>query len=69
MSEKIPIEDLKSELKRLNEDVEGVPSTIDMNEKGNYKAATYYKNFENWSVALDESGIDNNKRSNNKIMN
>jgi len=55
---RIPTEDLIAELKDVNREVEGIPTTNDMDEIGKYSSTTYENRFNgSWNVALKQANI------------
>ena len=56
--DKIAREELITELQRLDERVEEIPSTVNMNERGDYSAGTYVNRFGSWADALEAAGIE-----------
>ncbi|GGL45449.1 hypothetical protein GCM10009037_31130 [Halarchaeum grantii] len=50
-------EDLLQELRRLDQEVDGRPKVRDMDEIGEYSAATYRRQFGSWESALKAAGI------------
>jgi hypothetical protein len=57
---KIPREELLTDLQRVGEEVGRAPYKSDINEYGKYSAATYTKRFGSWNDAVAEAGFDPN---------
>ncbi|MFC6716060.1 homing endonuclease associated repeat-containing protein [Natrialbaceae archaeon GCM10025810] len=55
---KIPTDDLLTELRRLAADLERTPTMTDMDREGTYCAATYHNRFGAWNAALSEVGLE-----------
>ncbi len=51
-------EDLIDEIRRLNDDLGRPPSASEMDELGEYSAATYSNKFDSWSAAIEEAGFE-----------
>jgi len=62
----IPIEELISEMHRLNDiiEYEGSPRVKDMAESGDYSPTTYKNRFGSWNEALEECGFNTNNNTN-----
>jgi len=56
-TEKIPEERLLHELRRLADEVDGIPSVTDMEEYGAHGHVTYYRRFGSWMEALEEADL------------
>lgn len=54
-------EELLDELHRLREELNEIPSSTDMNDMGEYWAATYQDHFGSWNNALREAGFEPNQ--------
>ena len=57
-SNKIKEEKLLTELQRLKEELDKVPSANEMNEMGRYSIAPYYRQFDSWNAALETAGYN-----------
>jgi len=55
-------QELLSELQRLSEKLDRVPTFQDMDEHGKYSGALYHVRFDSWTNALNEVGLDPNDR-------
>lgn len=54
-------EDLLREIHRLEQELGETPTSIDMNENGEYSAGTYQYHFGGWNDALREAGLEPNQ--------
>ena len=54
---KIPEDDLRAELYRLRDDLNRIPTSIDMNEHGDYSVMPYVNTFGSWNDALRAVGF------------
>jgi len=57
-NERISNDDLIKDIKRVANEIDDVPSTIDMKEKGKYSLNAFYRRCETWDEALIEAGFD-----------
>jgi hypothetical protein len=51
-------EDLVNELKKLADELERPPHTMDMMEHGAYSTRPYYDHWDTWGEALNAAGLD-----------
>lgn len=63
---KISTDELIEELQRLDEEVEGVPATTDMREKGEFSSTPYLRRFGGWIEALEAAGIEPSQKQRNR---
>jgi len=57
VSRRVSDEDLLDELERLDNAVDGTPTSTQMKEKGAYSPDTYWRHFGSWRAAVDEVGL------------
>jgi hypothetical protein len=57
-SQRISREELRQEIQRLAETLNRAPKAKDMNEQGDYSAATYFRRYESWDSALVAANVD-----------
>lgn len=55
---KIQREELLSELHRLADEIDSVPTTTDMRKNGKHSMSPYYTEFGSWTSAIEEAGLD-----------
>ncbi|MXR20317.1 homing endonuclease associated repeat-containing protein [Halobacterium bonnevillei] len=58
MGSKYSDEELLEELHRVSEEVNGTPTSKDMNELGEFSHGPYCREFGTWSNALEEAGFE-----------
>ena len=56
--DKIQRQQLIAEIRRLEQELGKVPSMADMNRRGKYSTAPYFRVFESWRAAVQEAGYD-----------
>ena len=61
--EKIPEEKLLEELDRLADALGTTPTATEMNDEGEYRAATYQERFGSWNEGVQAAGLDPNPKS------
>jgi len=61
----IASKDLINELQRLHDELDKIPSTIDVKENGLYSKNTYYTHFNSFTDALIKAGFDPSERNQN----
>lgn len=50
-------EDLRAELQRLGEELDGSPKTTDVKSKSEFSLGRYYNEYDSWSEALSDAGF------------
>lgn len=60
MSENLSKENLLDEIRRLAEELDKTPTSIDMRENGEHHPSTYQTHFRSWSAAVEEAGFEPN---------
>lgn len=61
MTKELTIPELIEELQRLADEIDGVPTTAEMKDKGNFSPDAYYSRYDSWNSALKDAGLGSGK--------